>query len=546
MPAMLRSCARLALCLLLVPIAASCGADVAAPALALNDPLDAIDNVEGNLRLFVLPAETYACEEASGLVTPEVPDLPEGMFTEAVADVSLEIGAMTGTELDVVTGDYVILVRGKGTDPVSGRRDVFVASGCTRAAIMAGETREVRVRLEPIEDAGVCGDGVLSPDEQCEDGGTAPGDGCDASCRTEPFAVNTMTGGVQNNPSVGGAPGQRWITAFDSDNTATFVRLFEADGSVIETPSVLMNESDLDDVAPDVGAGTQLLSSVAVHSSGRIGIAFVDFAGGPSDVRVLFTGPNRAPEGNTALVVDGRATNPRIAFAGDGAAMVVYEDMDSSTGLSGQVFAPGAITPAMATPFEVGVSGGSAPAIAGTASGYVVAFVAGGQVQVQRFGADGSATDAPAPVAAGSMQSEPAVGALADGAHLVAWRQGGGDGDGAGSGIRAVAFDAAGEGGAPFIVNSTTAGDQGAPAIAAGNGAYAVAFTSGGAVRVRLLNDTGTERQNRLQPRTSDDFELAPAGTQPRLAAGGPGDTPHFLAVWNQGDDIFARLHPLP
>ena len=26
-----------------------------------------------------------------------------------------------------------ILVRGKGTDPVSGRRDVFVASGCTRA-----------------------------------------------------------------------------------------------------------------------------------------------------------------------------------------------------------------------------------------------------------------------------------------------------------------------------------------------------------------------------------------------------------------------------
>lgn len=543
---MLRSRAHVLLCISATLLSTSCGTDATGASLALNDPLDAIDNVEGALRLFVLPADPYACDEASGLVTPEVPDLPEGMFADAVADVSLEISAMTGTEIDVATGDYVILVRGKGTDPVSGRRDVFVASGCTRAAIEAGETRAVRVRLEPIEDAGVCGDGVLSPDEQCEDGGTAPGDGCDASCRTEPFAINTMTAGVQNNPSVGGAQGQRWITAFDSDNAATFVRLFDPDGSVITMPSVLMNEGNLDDVAPDVGSGTQLLSSVAVHSNGRIGIAFVDFAGGPSDIRVLFTGQNRAAEGNSALVVDGRATNPRIAFASDGAAMVVYEDMDSSTGLSGQVFAPGETTPAMATPFEVGTSGGSTPAIAGTMGGFLVAFAAGGQVLLQRFGADGASMGDAAPVAAGSMQAEPSVAAQADGAFLVAWRQAGGDGDGAGTAIRGVAFDAAGEAGEAFLINSTTAGDQAAPAVAAGNGAYAVAFTSGGGIRVRLLNDTGAARQNRLQPRTSDDFELAPTGTQPRVAAGGTGEQLLFLTLWNQGDDIFGRLHPLP
>ncbi|HBQ19468.1 MAG TPA: hypothetical protein DEF51_52860, partial [Myxococcales bacterium] len=63
--------------------------------------------MEGALRLFVLPADPYACDEASGLVAPEVPDLPEGMFADAVADVSLEISAMTGTEIDVATGDYV-------------------------------------------------------------------------------------------------------------------------------------------------------------------------------------------------------------------------------------------------------------------------------------------------------------------------------------------------------------------------------------------------------------------------------------------------------
>ncbi len=33
---------------------------------------------------------------------------------------------------------------------------------------------------------GVCGDGVVDPNEACDDGGTADGDGCDALCRVEP------------------------------------------------------------------------------------------------------------------------------------------------------------------------------------------------------------------------------------------------------------------------------------------------------------------------------------------------------------------------
>jgi cysteine-rich repeat protein len=63
------------------------------------------------------------------------------------------------------------------------------------------------VRLEAPEIAGlplvvfavhVCGDGVLAPaGEECDDGGTAPGDGCSARCRIETFVplYGTAQGG---------------------------------------------------------------------------------------------------------------------------------------------------------------------------------------------------------------------------------------------------------------------------------------------------------------------------------------------------------------
>jgi cysteine-rich repeat protein len=39
---------------------------------------------------------------------------------------------------------------------------------------------------EPSACTTVCGDGIVAGDEACDDGGTATGDGCDASCTTEP------------------------------------------------------------------------------------------------------------------------------------------------------------------------------------------------------------------------------------------------------------------------------------------------------------------------------------------------------------------------
>jgi cysteine-rich repeat protein len=58
------------------------------------------------------------------------------------------------------------------------------------AAVDSGRPDGARPDATRPRDAGrpvVCGDGVLSPGEQCDDGNTADGDGCDGTCRREAF-----------------------------------------------------------------------------------------------------------------------------------------------------------------------------------------------------------------------------------------------------------------------------------------------------------------------------------------------------------------------
>ena len=47
----------------------------------------------------------------------------------------------------------------------------------------------------PPPDLGACGDGALDPMEQCDDGNTADGDGCTATCRREQFCGDEMVSG---------------------------------------------------------------------------------------------------------------------------------------------------------------------------------------------------------------------------------------------------------------------------------------------------------------------------------------------------------------
>lgn len=536
-----------ATCAFALLFAGSCATDVGAPGVAISDPLALIDDVD-QLRLFVFPSNAFTCDELTGGVDPMVPDVPEGMVEEAIVDITLTVmGSSAMAEVDVPRGEHVVYVRGRGTDPVTMRRDQFIAQACATQMVAPNETRDVRLVLLPIVGSGMCGDGTLSPDEQCEDSNNADGDGCSATCRSESFPVSTTTTGVQNNPAVAGAVGMRWISTYDSENTTVLMRMLGSLGEPITTPSALLADASIDDVLTDVSMGAQLIADVAMTSDGRIALAFVDFNGGPSDIRVAFVDNNRAPVGPSALVVDGLATAPAIAFAGNGASMVVYEDDASASGLMGQAFAAGSTT-AVGAPFEVGTGlSAAAPAIAGTADGFVVVFAAGGGIHMHRFGADGSPVGAPELVhdAAGA-QDTPSVAALPDGRFLVAWADE--TIDGAGSGIGARAFGADGVAVAEaFALNSTTAGRQSAPSVAAGGNAFVVAFLSDGGARARMLSNDGDPIPNRDIPPTTADFEVAASATEIDVAVGGPSaDALLWMANTNQGDDIVGRLFPMP
>jgi cysteine-rich repeat protein len=433
-------------------------------------------------------------------------------------------------------GEYTVLVRGKGTDPVTNVPNTFIATGCTPVTIGAGETVEIRVTLIPIIGMGECGDGTFSPDEQCEDGNTTAGDGCSASCRTEPFVISTAAG-MQNNPALAGASGRRWASTYDSETTNVAIRLLDPSGGTITFPGALATDA----LVPTATPGLYLVSGVAIASDGRIGVSFNSFP----EVQVALFDADRTPQGAPIVLrAAGNAKRSRPAFAGNGALLVAFEDDMSGTGISGSVFAAGSTTAGAL--FDIGASGAIEPSVAGASDHFVVAFSAGGDVFVQRFGSDGAPRDA-APVAvledAAGTQDQPAVAALPDGRALVAWRDSGGDG--AGTAIRARAFAADGmPAGAAITLNTTTAGDQSAPAVAGAGDRFFVAFQSGASVRARVLSSQGDPIPNREQPPTTADFELAASGAQPAVATGGT-DGMRAMAAWSEGGDIRGRLFPL-
>lgn len=533
-------------CVALLALSACAGDVPAGEGIALRDPLGLVDDVYGSgnsLRLYVLPAASFACTPASGMVTPEPPDSPDA-FADAVVDVTIAMGDVGGYSVTVPPGEYVVLVRGKGTDRVSGLMNVFIATGCASATVGESETVGVTVVLAPIVSMGVCGDSLLSPDEQCETGEPA----C-TECRTTAETLNTTTALPQTTPRIAARAGQRPVVVWDSERRL-FLRLFDPEGRPLTGLGPLAVDSSLDDAATSSIAGNEEQGAVAMAPSGRFGIAVTNFSG-DANVSVLFFSQNRAQQGATLGArtdAAGIQNSPAIAFHSSGASMVVFRDARSATGLSGRVFdADGAALGAEAFEVGAGQSGADAPAITGTASGFAVAFAAGGDVFVQRFGADGAPADASAQrVGDAGSRSTPAIGALDDGTFLVAWAES----DGMGSGVRARIFsDAGAPAGEPFTVNDTVAGEQLEPAIAAAGDRFLVAFRSGASVRARVFSSAGDPSLNREQPPTLGDFEVAASGARPASSAIGSGADRAWWIVWEgpgtDGTDILGRRVPL-
>ncbi|MFO0681506.1 MAG: hypothetical protein U0234_05630 [Sandaracinus sp.] len=533
--------------------------------IALDDPLGLVHDVAaaGNpLRVYVVPASDYACNTSTGLTTPDIPDAEVGTVGAIVDGEAMIMGDAASLTATVPVGDWTVLVRGKGTDPVSGRMNRIIATGCaTVNGLGASETRSVSITLLPLHDMGMCGDGTLSPDEQCE----PPSAGqCDATCHTTAFALHnnpagTFPAGARSHVRMASATGQRIAAAYNAGNADVALRMLDTDGASITTPPRLERDDALD-VLGMSQPGAQLGGAPAMAADGHFAIAMENYftAGGDGgDVVVEFFSRDRDAMAITPVRqnVMGTQLAPSAAYAGTGALMVVFEDSASATGLSGRVFATNATTASGSEAFPVGgaTSGARHPIVAGLPSGFVVAFGAGGDVFVQRFAADGTAMDATAIAVvegadAADVQDEPFVAASSDGSFLVAWTEhGSANGDGNGTTARARAFTTAGApAGAALVLPSETAsqaGDQTAPTVAAADGRYLVAWVGQGGVRARVVSSTGTALPNREQPQTAGDFSIATAGAAPWAVAMGASPA-SWLIGYENGGEVSARRIP--
>lgn len=524
--------------------------------IALDDPLGLVMDVAraGNpLRVYVLPASSYACNDTVGTITPDIPDLAAGMVPDAVVDIEAAIsGDMASAMATIPTGDWTVLVRGKGTDPVSGRPNRIIATGCaTVSGLAASETRAVNITLLPQHDSGMCNDHVLSPDEQCE----APTPDCDATCHTTPINVNVaVVMGAQTNARTASASGQRITITYDSAGADIGLRLLDANGGTITSPAQLMQ----DDTSPSMMLpGVQLHGSPAMAADGHFAIAVEDYRLDTGDIQIEFFTLDHAPNGTAAARTSTTGTQlaPSAAYAGNGTLLVAFEDSQSTTGIAGRIVPAGSTTPMGSEAFDVGTGSAAAthPAVAGLPTGFVIAFTTAGDIRFQRFAANGAPMDSTSvsvldAADATDTQDQPAIAANADGSFLVAWTEHSvANGDGSGTSIRARAFTAAGMPAGPAIVLPSTdaskAGDQNLPTVAAADGRYVVAWASGGGVHARFVSGMGVALPNREQPQSTNDFVVAATGNAPSAVAMGT-TIASWLIAYDNGDQVFARRYP--
>lgn len=503
--------------------------EIAVPSVRLVDPLGLAD-VVGDLRLVVFAGGDRSCATATGTLSPAAPDPIPNPFPEAVANVTF--GPSARQELTLDEGTYTVLVRGRGIDRVSGRPNVIVATGCAdNVVIGGGETRELTIELKDVVSTGVCGDGIVSPDEQC-DGDTA---GC-MNCRTVAQPFGTEEDGTENNVRFGWSSGGRLIGGYDIDPSRATMRymLLSENGETITSPGFLALDRSIDE--DGVYEGTQALAAPSTNGS-RFALGFVDFGTAATqggDVRVLLMNQDRAHEGRAELLTEsaGAQTDLDTAMLNDGTVMGVFLDTASATGASFNVIANGATNPAAVAASPIGDGAVSRVRVASRGNRFLVTFANAAGVFVQRFEGSGEAIDAD-PINIGPAGvSEVVLATLDDGRAMAAWNAGGT--------IQAQALSAD----LATMGDVITVGSGSVPSIGGAGERFLIAFQSGAEIRGRLYDGNGANALNRESPPTDGDFPIG-NGTAPSVAAGGPGGN-RAVVGWTDANVVQHRLFPLP
>ena len=244
---------------------------------------------------------------------------------------------------------------------------------------------------------------------------------------------------------------------------------------------------------PDSGGVTSLLPIGVKMSSARLVgvlIVLVLFCHeGSADAQSTLRAGSEFQVNSFTL---GQQGAPAVAVDGSGDFVVIWEGplVGPTLDIFGRRFNAQGV--ALATEFQINVYSTGyqrSPAVAIDSDGaFVVAWESNGQdgsghaVFARRFNAVGSAQGSEFQVNAqtSGAQRVPAVGIDADGDFAIAWADSSGADGGAGYGIRARLFTAAGAPGVEFQVNSFFTGNQKYPALAMdADGNFVVVWQSG-------------------------------------------------------------------
>lgn len=389
------------------------------------------------------------------------------------------------------------------------------------------------------------------------------------------FRVNTFISGEQINPDIAiGSLGNFIITwqseDQDGDGEGVFARAYNASAAPLGTDFRVNTTTQGDQVDPAVAVDATN-NFVVVWASDQQNAGFSG-----QDVYAQRFGATGAPfstEFRVNLSIQQDQANPDVAADALGNFVVVYESDfqdnntegrdDSGTGIFGQRFdRNGAL---FGREFRINTqtqNDQTAPVVAMNSFGdFVVAWVSNGQdrsgtgIFGQRYNSSGLAVGAEFQVGTNTegSQTNPSIAIDDSGSFVVAWQgddqdEDGGDNDSDGDGIYAQRFSANGSPDDPFLVNSTTDGDQVEPAVASDpNGNFTIVWANEdqdgdgfGIFGQRFLQSGRRQGREFQVNRASDDDQ-----TRPTVAVTSSADS---VVAWqseigsSDQQDILARV----
>ncbi len=232
------------------------------------------------------PAQVYTAPGAPMTYSGSIPNIGDRYF--------IQIDVTAPAVIDVSTWSDAALMECNGFDTVMrlhaadgitelGNDDQGGVGNCSRIEPVADAfaTLAVGTYFIAVEDwlnnapipafevtvrsgaAGVCGNTVLETGEECDDGNTTPGDGCDAVCAIEPICGNGNLEGAEQCDDGNTTPGDGCDAACNLETAQTFT----APGGPITYTGAIANPGEFYTVAIVVTAPAALIAETFTDST---------------------------------------------------------------------------------------------------------------------------------------------------------------------------------------------------------------------------------------------------------------------------------------